>query len=285
MLPFLKQHETQLINHRDLLIKQLELKYIVHFNALQIQKLLIISDIKRQYQDELNNIRNKIYTNYNISNIRSTQITNNTSQIQSRNAITSPINTSSLETKTNNINLNNNNNNNSISISHASIPIHNHANISNSAHKNNKNKPKRRRSLYKEPNSKSNSKHNNTKITKLNEINYTNIYTEKNRRRSMRLKHQNKINCAKYNNIINKYNMNVNIKIKNKVNVIRKYKCNYCTYKARNMSEKQDHERVHTGEKPYKCNKCSKCFRRQCDLNRHQKYVKCNGVQMKKKKT
>eukprot|EP01084_Bolivina_argentea_P120934 214381_1 len=281
-LQLLKQREIELLNSRDSFIKQLELKYIEYFNALFTQKLLVIENIKEQYKPLLNNIRNAIYTGSNhISNIRSTPIINNViSEIESPNEIRSQtqsqcINTSSLETKTNNINVDDNND--SIRILYPSI----------SAHKNNANISKRRKRCIYKDNNKSNSKKNNRKVTKSNERNDTKICRKINKkdehkplhkRRSMRLRNQNKINSSKCVDVNAKYKVKVN-RIRSKDE--RQYKCDYCNYKARYMREIQDHERTHTGEKPFKCNKCSTCFRRQCDLNRHQK----QHCKMKTKKT
>eukprot|EP00483_Globobulimina_turgida_P007051 UN07065 len=57
MFQYLKQSEAELIKQRELLIQQLECKYLLRVNRLHIQKLLITQTIRAQYEFLLNAIR------------------------------------------------------------------------------------------------------------------------------------------------------------------------------------------------------------------------------------
>ena len=48
-------------------------------------------------------------------------------------------------------------------------------------------------------------------------------------------------------------------------------KCNQCDYASSDASNLRRHTKTHTGEKLFNCNKCSKVFARKCILSKHLK--------------
>ncbi|XP_028329405.1 zinc finger protein 2-like [Gouania willdenowi] len=49
----------------------------------------------------------------------------------------------------------------------------------------------------------------------------------------------------------------------------RPFKCNVCSKCFKEKHKLMIHKRIHTGEKPFKCDVCSKCFIQKCYLNSH----------------
>ena len=52
---------------------------------------------------------------------------------------------------------------------------------------------------------------------------------------------------------------------------ILKYQCSYCPKAFDNSSSRRVHERIHTGEKPYKCEDCGAAYPQQSNLQYHKK--------------
>ncbi|VDN43969.1 unnamed protein product [Gongylonema pulchrum] len=49
------------------------------------------------------------------------------------------------------------------------------------------------------------------------------------------------------------------------------YKCKFCDKRMSQKSDLNRHRRTHTGEKSYKCQFCDKMMAQKCDMLKHQK--------------
>lgn len=58
---------------------------------------------------------------------------------------------------------------------------------------------------------------------------------------------------------------------------ITRFQCSTCKMTFKRKDYLQIHERIHTGEKPYKCGECEKCFRSRPDRYRHEQSYHINA--------
>lgn len=49
----------------------------------------------------------------------------------------------------------------------------------------------------------------------------------------------------------------------------RKHKCQFCTKSFFSISDCRRHERIHTGEKPFKCDVCGRSFNQKSNMENH----------------
>ncbi|KAH9817946.1 hypothetical protein DFH28DRAFT_1123881 [Melampsora americana] len=70
-------------------------------------------------------------------------------------------------------------------------------------------------------------------------------------------------------NLNEKYQLNLNRNYHSNQIPDKKHKCEFCSQAFARRHDRDRHERMHTGEKPYVCQECSKGFMRSDALNRH----------------
>ena len=56
---------------------------------------------------------------------------------------------------------------------------------------------------------------------------------------------------------------------RNPVNSLKKHRCSFCSYESLFKKDVIKHERIHTGERPFKCDVCSMAFSQKSTLKTH----------------
>ncbi|XP_077494673.1 zinc finger protein 711-like [Amblyomma americanum] len=51
--------------------------------------------------------------------------------------------------------------------------------------------------------------------------------------------------------------------------LLGRHRCGYCSYSSDRKYHVFQHERIHTGERPFECPVCGQCFTVRCNLNTH----------------